>query len=231
MGVSEEFYNNLLANSTDAKRLTSLERLRTACDALEKQPKASAYSVADVGRHCERQWGGPKAQSIRNARDVLEKYVKLRIAEHTEKLGPRAGSHPSGRRLLNLADPAVAQQQFQLALAEIDQLRAEVARLKVDVQNYAPLTPDQLVSLAKGDETTGRGPAQVVPPADVLSAIDALLDPQRLRGCELVVDAHGYLVNEVTGNELLSAGAILALRRFADVSQLSDESQVAICSG
>ncbi|WP_343725869.1 gamma-mobile-trio protein GmtX [Herbaspirillum huttiense] len=217
MSVSDDFYNNLLANSADAKRLISLERLKTACDALEKQPKASEYTVADIGRYCERQWGGPKSQSIRNAPDVLKKYVELRITEHTEKLGPQPNQPSIGKRQLNMADPAIAQQQFQLALAEIHQLKAEVARLKADVQNYAPLTPDQLVSLAKsGAGEPYQATVRAAAPAEVVTAICTLFDKQRLRGCELILDANGYLVNEVTGNELLPADAVLALKRFAE---------------
>jgi hypothetical protein len=210
--VSQQFYANVVENSSDAKRLVSLERIKAACDALEKQTKAKAYTVADIGRHCDHQWGGPKAQSIRNAPDVLEKYVKLRAAEFAERLTATPNA-TNGKKGLNLADPALAQQQYMLALAEVAQLTKEVARLKVDIGLYAPMTTDQLLEAAKNG-----GPAESsvevlsAIPADVLSAIRSLFNPDRLRGCELSLDPNGYLINEVSGNELLTASEVSSLK-------------------
>lgn len=214
MNVSRNFYENILAGSVDSKRATSLTRLKAACDELDKDTKTSVYTVADVGRYCELHWKGPKVQSIRNAPDVLEKYTKLRIAERAERLALRPPLTYSGKRQLNLMDSSVAQQQFQLALAEIEQLKAEVTRLKVDVSTYCPINPDDLLNLSESPDSSFHGIAPLAQQAEVLAAIRHLFDRQRLRRCELVLDPNGYLVNEISGNELLPASAVSALKRL-----------------
>lgn len=215
MTVSQQFYENVVANTTEPKRLTSLERVKGACDALDKQSKTKSFNLADVGRYCEKQWGGPKTQSIRNSTDILERYVKLRIAEHAESLAmsPNA-SIPEGKGL-NLADPALAQQQYMLALAEIEQLRREVTRLKADVDHYAPMTTEQLLAMVRGDEEPA---VELLPalPRPALDAIRTLLDPEKLQQCELVIDQHNYLVHEISGNELLSASQVAALQTLIE---------------
>ena len=213
MNVSSAFYENILADSVDSKRVTSLTRLRAACDALDKEKKTSAYTVADIGRYCELHWNGPKVQSIRNSPNILEKYVKLRIAERAENLGLMATVNSSEKRQLNLTDPSIAQQQFQLALAEIEQLKAEITRLKVDVSNYSPINPDELLTLAEPPQNS-HAITQFAQHTEVLDAIRHLFDRQRLRRCELVLDSNGYLINEVTGNELLPASAVSTLKRL-----------------
>lgn len=227
MSVSNDLYQNLIENSSGVKRQISLERLKEACDKLEKPVKAAVYTIADVGRFCERMWGGPKTQSIRNSPEVLERYVKVRIGEFTEKSGPRADQTSGGKKQLNLAEPAVAQQQYMLALAEIEQLRAEVSRLKADVSRYAPMTTDQLIEACKLG-----GPSSVVPPEeawrispDAIKAIDTLLDTQRLKACELTLD-HGHLVNEVNGNVLLAKDEVEALRQLLNVGRPTGRSSL-----
>lgn len=210
--VSQQFYENILANSAKEKRIVSLGRIKAACDAIEKQSKTKPYTVADVGRYCENKWGGPKTQSIRNAADVLEKYVKLRMSEHADGLSglPEVAS---GKKGLNLADPALAQQQYMLAMAQIEQLIGEVARLKVDVGRYAPLTTDQLLEAAKNDGLDNSH-VEVLPAisSHVRNAIRLLFNPERLRSCELLIDQNGYLIHDVSGNELLNADDVVALK-------------------
>jgi len=212
ISVSQQFYENVVANSSEPKRLASLDRIKSACDALEKLSKADSYTVSDIGKYCEKEWGGPKAQSIRNAPDVLERYAKLRIAEHSDGLAAKpATTH--GKKSLNLADPALAQQQYMLALSEIEQLTKEVGRLKVDIGLYAPLSPGQLLDAAKNGGMSGNV-VEVFPAvsADAANAIKSLFDPSRLRGCELSIDGNGYLINEVSGNELLTAHEVNAIK-------------------
>lgn len=211
--VSQQFYENLVENSIDAKRVVSLERIKEACDALEKQAKSKTYTVADIGRYCERQWGGPKSQSIRNAPEVLEKYVKIRITEHSEGLSLTPNSSLKNRKALNFSDPSLAQQQYMLALAEIEQLKKTIFRLKADVDRYAPLTTDQLLVAAKNG-----GPNQteiIAMPAVSIATVNALkslFDVSKLGECELSFDKNGFLINDVTGNALLTASEVVALK-------------------
>lgn len=215
MNASQQFYDNLLLNTQETKRLLSLGRVKDACDFLDKQYKTKIFTVADVGRYCQEQWGGPKTQSIRNSIEILERYVKLRIAEHATSLSISQSSIVTGKSNLNLANPALAQQQYMLALAEIEQLRNEVARLKADVQRYMPLTTDRLLATARGDAVISKAlEPSVALPQCALDAIRTLLDPEKLHQCEMVIDRHNYLIHEISGNELLNAkqvGSLLAL--------------------
>lgn len=82
MRVSTSFYETVVTNSEGVARVKSMQRIRTACDSLEKKGAPAQYTIADVGRYCEQRWGGPKAQSIRNSPAVLARYIRLRIAEY-----------------------------------------------------------------------------------------------------------------------------------------------------
>lgn len=121
-----------------------MSRIRAACDALDKG--ACAYTIADVGRYCERRWGGPKAQSIRNKPDVLARYIRLRIAEHTLRGSNSEQASPANVHL-DLSDALKAQEQYLLALAEIETLRREVSRLRVRLDGYTSEFADELVDL------------------------------------------------------------------------------------
>lgn len=213
MNESDQFYENLLMNTTESTRLLSLKRLKDACDFFCNNKKSKAFTLADIGRYCETTWGGPKTQSIRNSTDVLERYVKLRIAEHSTSLSLSPSEMASANNSLNLANPAIAHQQYMLALAEVEQLRQEVSRLKVDIKRYTPLTTDQLLAAAGRDsvvsiilESSGGLPLAA------LEAIRTLLDPARLSQCEMVIDHHNYLVHEISRNELLSANQVASLQ-------------------
>jgi len=141
MKIAEAFYDRLIAHTRDRQRATSLQRIRAACDDIEREH--AEYTVADVGRYCVQRWGGPKAQSIRNSTSVLLKYIRLRIAEHVHGTGLPAAAD----ELPDLSNPVDVQHQFLLALGEIAQLKREVSRLRLRLEGYEPSHVEELVAI------------------------------------------------------------------------------------
>lgn len=146
MRVSINFYESVIANSEGAARIKSMQRIRAACDSLEKKCGQVQYTIADVGRYCEQRWGGPKAQSIRNSPAVLARYIRLRIAEHV-----MTSSHAAYPVVepLDLADATRAQEQYLLALAEIERLHREIAKCRARIDGYREDVADELVEMSK----------------------------------------------------------------------------------
>lgn len=73
---TDELFQTLLADAENPRLRQSLTRVKEACDALE----ASRLSITPtaVGKYCDDRWQGPKAQSIRNAKDTLFAYLQSR---------------------------------------------------------------------------------------------------------------------------------------------------------
>jgi hypothetical protein len=105
---ADELYDSLSEGITNPRLMESLSRVKLACDFLESS-KAS-ISVTSVGRYCQDRWDGPKAQSIRNAKDTLFAYFQVRQA----------------RQVI----PEVARKQSYEPLIQDETVRAYVALLK-----------------------------------------------------------------------------------------------------
>lgn len=148
MGISEALYDEIVANTEATIRLKSMSRIRMACDSLDKECEGRPYTVADVGRFCERKWGGPKAQSIRNSPDVLTRYIRIRIAEHTLAC---TGGDKQDQGYLDLNDLAHAQEKYLLALAEIELLKREISRVRIRLEGYDEPVASKLVEITRAE--------------------------------------------------------------------------------
>lgn len=146
MRVSTSFYETVVTNSEGVARIKSMQRIRTACGSLEKAGSQEQYTIADVGRYCEQRWGGPKAQSIRNSPAVLARYIRLRIAEHMLACSE---SMRSDVEPLDLSDANKAQEQYLLALGEIEKLERDIARYRARIDGYRDDVAEELVEILK----------------------------------------------------------------------------------
>lgn len=218
MGKTEtpdEVYETLLALITNPRERESLERVKKACDYLE--PQGLKISASSVERYCvDREWGGPKAQSIRNSVDVLKRYLTSR--ESRQKLAPRK---KRGELEPRIADETV-RAYVNLLKEERDEERAARLRIEAGLRTIPGIPVDDLIRVGFGGKPaaplklTGR----LHLPHVAREAILRLLDGNALgdAGLQLHKDR---LRQTSTGNVLLEKTQVLALRNL--LSSEADE--------
>lgn len=188
-------YDQLLEQSSNPRQRTSLERIKAACDFLEGN--GLKVSPASVERYClDRQWDGPKAQSIRNSTDVLMRYLQLRQSSQKWSKPAKAGS----------GEPEIADESLrsyvQLLREERDQAVAAKARIEAGLRKLPGISVDRLL---RGE--TGAPGGEPTENADSLSpalqeALRTLTEEGRLAACGLEV-YKGRLRQVTTKNVLL----------------------------
>lgn len=86
---SKDYYNKIYEESS-IKMRRSLESIKKVCESFETQNVR--ISVGKVGNECERLFGSPKQQSIRN-NPLLKNYIEFKISEQIiDKGNPFEGS-------------------------------------------------------------------------------------------------------------------------------------------
>lgn len=88
---SDDLFQSLLAEADNPRLRQSLERVKEACDALETS-RLSITPTA-VGKYCDDRWKGPKAQSIRNAKDTLFAYLQARRSKQVLPTAAQSASY------------------------------------------------------------------------------------------------------------------------------------------
>lgn len=203
----ETLFERLLEAATNPRNKDSLTRVREACDFLETSK--AQVTLTSVGRYCESKWKGPKAQSIRNARDTLFAYVQAR--QSAQVLPPAVGK---GDFELQIQDETV---RAYVALLKIERDEAIRARNRVvEGLRQIPGVPiDNLLALGfKGSQAQLPAPASALSsalPAAARSALTKLLTPQALTavGLELFKSRVRQLE---TGQVLLDKADVEALQ-------------------
>ena len=75
---AEALFTSLGERISNPRLRESLDRVKAACDFFDTT--GVAITPTAVGNYCSDRWKGPKAQSIRNAKDTLFAYLSLRRA-------------------------------------------------------------------------------------------------------------------------------------------------------
>lgn len=172
----EAFHASLMEAATNPRNKDSLLRIREACDFLESS--RARITLTSVGRYCESKWEGPKAQSIRNAKDTLFAYVQAR---QSAQVLPSAAT--KGDFEVQIQDETI---RAYVALLKIERDEAVRARNRViEGLRQIPGVPiDEL--LATGFKQASRDAQDsVVPksgdlPKALRSAVTKLLSPEVL---------------------------------------------------
>lgn len=200
-------YTAAREQAANPRQRQSLERIKAACDYLDTN--GLKISPATVERYCfEREWDGPKAQSIRNSKDMLMRYLQLRQSgQRWDK--PRKGT---------AAEPEIADESLrayvQLLKEERDQALAERSRIEAGLRKLPGLRVDDLI---RGTPTTAADAAPLSvgagsPSSPALrEALSVLCDDTKLKafGLELV---KGRLRHVSTKNVLLEKQHVEALQ-------------------
>lgn len=195
-------YTAALEQAANPRQRQSLERIKAACDYLDTN--GLKISPATVERYCfEREWDGPKAQSIRNSKDMLMRYLQLRQSgQRWDK--PRKGT---------AAEPEIADESLrayvQLLKEERDQALAERSRIEAGLRKLPGLRVDDLIR--GGTVAASTTPiAEVGQSAALVDALRNLFDDIKLQACGLEL-AKGRLRQISTKNVLLEKGQVAAI--------------------
>lgn len=137
---------------------TSAERIWRACNLIEDVGEGSTrITVSAVARICIDEFGGPKAQSIRNQPKTLKKLVLLRADALT--IGPRAEFRSFDESVAH--DPGIAayirvlEERLRQAERSNNRLRSVLKNLDPDTYSIVESDEKGLVLMGTGDTESG----------------------------------------------------------------------------
>lgn len=210
----EVLFLRLLEEAPNPRQQESLERIKKAADYLDSQ--RMRISPSSIERYCvDREWGGPKAQSIRNSK-TLTHYVKSRSAGQRLEV-----SKKSEIKRPVITDETV-RAYIQLIEDERDQAIASRRRIEKGLRSLPGISLDELLRAGFG-ETTAITDSTLAPfkiPKQAKEAICILFDEDALEsvGLQLYKDR---IRQNVTLNVLLQKQHMVALRSL--VSPVEDQ--------
>ncbi|MFM0390993.1 hypothetical protein [Paraburkholderia phytofirmans] len=178
----DALYETLCQQTTNPRQRASLKRIKQACDYLEQN--GLKISPTTIERYCiDHQWEGPKAQSIRNSRDVLNKYVQLRQAgQQVFAPNPRHDYKPAIQDETLRAYVALLQQERDQAIAARNRIEAALRTIPgVPIDDFIRTG---IVTTATAKPSSGHRTTPWTS-TDLKSALLVLLDEAHLVKCGL----------------------------------------------
>jgi len=140
---SEALYNELYNSATSKKKQTSIFNIKKACNALAT--KQNKITPASIGKYCEKAWGTPREQSIRNNKNYV-RYISKREEERPKSLVVVDSEAP-----IIVKDQA-AQAVIDILQNEIKGLNMALSNLKKGMRQIAPIDIDKFITdNLKGD--------------------------------------------------------------------------------
>ena len=206
--VLAKTYSDLLDTIKNPRQKESLERVHAACNFLtDAKLKITPSSVE---KYClDRGFNGPRAQSIRNSKDVLLKYLNQRGSGQQLFSGKRKVA-----RAPVIADESV-RAYVQLLEQQLTQEKESRRRVEAGLRKIPGISVDALLSGGKSKETVHMGsPREGIPP-ELLTAVRALFDEKRLEKCGLE-QYKGRIWAQVTHNVLLEKNELAALQKLIE---------------
>lgn len=204
--TADGLYGELVDKSTNMRQRQSLERIKLASDYLDSI--GLKISPSTVERYCiDHQWDGPKAQSIRNSKDVLYRYLLLRQS------GQKLNDTRKTAQRLAVADETV-RAYIALLEQERDQAVAAQRRVEAGLRKIPGIPVDDLIRVGFGGEPREpKKPNNLSLSSALRSALKTLLDEKRLNdfGFEVYKDR---IRQKVTRNVFLDKDHVQALREL-----------------
>ncbi|MHA3736488.1 hypothetical protein ACXR0M_12520 [Pseudomonas sp. Eth.TT006] len=201
----EALYAHLIEGSSNPRQKESLARIKKAADYLEEQ--RMKISPTAIERYCiDRDWGGPKAQSIRNSQ-ALSHYVKARTSGQTLRIQKRVGDKKP------LIPDETIRAYVQLLEDERDQAIASRVRIEAGLRKLPGIPIDELIRVGFGGVPNPNAmpePQIHIPPA-AREAIAILFNEVALNNVGLQLHKDRVRQN-VTLNVLLHKHHMVALR-------------------
>jgi hypothetical protein len=221
----EEEFKALYEAATNSRQQESLTRIKHACDYLENM--GIRLTPTSVERYCiDRQWGGPKAQSIRNSRDVLYRYLMLRQSKQRVTRGDVAKEQR----------PAIQDETLKAYVHLLEQERdlalAARSRIEAALRTIPGVHIDEVIAI--GFTATPTHPMQTIKsgrppiPDELKSALLIILDEAHLTSCGLQI--YRDRIRTITTKQVLFEKAhVEAIRKWiAEAEAESDASADAV---
>lgn len=207
----EVLFSDIMELSTNPRERESLSRIKKACDYLEQQ--GMRVSLSAIERYCiDREWKGPKAQSIRNS-EVLRRYAEVRQSAQTVQVYRSSSS----------TDPLIADETIrayvQLLKEERDQAIAARERVEAGLRSIPGIPVDELIRAGFGGKLALPSTVDEPPRLSLAAreALNKLFEPEHLANCGLQL--HKERIRQaITGNVLLEKHHVTALRSLSDTS-------------
>lgn len=209
MNVNETLnsvHEELLGSITNTRQKESLERIHVACNYLtENELKITPTSVEKYCR--DRGFDGPKAQSIRNSKYVLLKYLNYR----------GSGQQLGGGRKKEAKTPVIENETIRAYVQLLEQQcakeRAHRLRIEAGLRKLPGISVDALISGVEVTKTVqAEGQGRAIPP-ELLAAVKVLFNEERLEKCGLEMHK-GRIWAQVTHNVLLEKNELEALQKL-----------------
>jgi len=133
---SEQIYSKLYDSASSKKRQISLNNIKKACTALAL--KYHKLTPATIGKYCEKAWGTPREQSIRNNSEYVQ-YISIREDERPKTIIQKEEAP------IIVKDQA-AQVIIDVLSDEIKDLKKTISNLKNGMRQIAPIDIDKFIS-------------------------------------------------------------------------------------
>jgi hypothetical protein len=209
---ADELLASLLSSNINARLRDSLERVKAACDFLDSS--GVAITPTAVGNYCSDRWKGPKAQSVRNAKDTLFAYLQLRRAHQVLPASTRKASREP------LIQDETVRAYVALVKAERDEAVRHKDRIVAGLRSIPGLPIDDLI--ASGFKPIAAKPERGVSD-EVRGALERLFLAESLAsvGLELYRHRLRHIATKKVLLEKADVEALLALTRSDGASSTS----------
>lgn len=212
--VSKAF-QELMQSSTNPRQQESLERINKACNYLEEQ--GLKISAGAVEHYCvDRDWDGPKGQSIRNS-PVLKRLLELRQSSQILRTDRKANKPKM------LIPDETLRAYVAMLEEERDQAIADRTRIMAGLRSIPGVPVDDFIRVGFGGVAIGAPPTKEKPEISptLREAVCRLLNPTLLADCGLSLERE-RLRQKTTLNILLEKQHVTALRILASVDDDKD---------
>lgn len=197
MKTSEKLYTELFASASSKKKQTSLVNIKKACDALSS--KYNKLNPASIGQHCEKRWGTPKEQSIRNNIGYVQ-YISAREDE-------RPKINITKEQEIPVVKDQAAQAIIDLLKDEIKDLKRSIKNLKSGMRQIAPIDIDKYIaenlqypSTDNAEKQSNHMLVQQNTECEIAQIIEALNKNLLEKYCQITIEyKNGVIFNKVTG--------------------------------
>lgn len=196
--TSERLYTELFASASSKKKQTSLTNIKKACDDLSSQ--YNKLSPASIGQHCEKRWGTPKEQSIRNNIGYVQ-YISVREDE-------RPKINMTKEQEVPIVKDQDAQAIIDILRDEIKDLKRSIKNLKSGMRQIAPKDIDKYISENLQDDSninddekqSNHMLVQQSSECEIAQIVEALNENLLEKYCQITIEyKNGAIFNKVTG--------------------------------
>jgi hypothetical protein len=216
----ETLFQSLLSGLTNPRARQSLERIKEACDFLESSK--ATITPTSVARYCESRWGGPKAQSIRNASDTLFAYIQARRGGQALPVADRKKDY----------EPPIRDEAVRAYVALVKAERDEAVRMKSRIIQGLKSIPgipiDELLANGFKAAPTPQALAPATVPPAAIDALRRLLNESNLLSVGLEV-YKSRLRHSQTKKVLLEKADLEAIQSLIGSSARADPSPQGDC--